>query len=226
METSALTATGSRRRSPVRDASRWSGAVFGVLFVASLAVAATTTSPYTSSAEDYANAYGDDGRAGLARALAMAVVIAFLWALARLHLALAGPRSGVAGAVIGPAGTLFAASFAGAAAAGTAVGNAVEAAGGFTDGGFKAVPETALVLDFVADGLVWSSLVAAAVMTWAVALAARRCGAVGGWVSWIGLVLVPLLPFAWLLFMAPVLIFAVWFAYLVVALPTQPRQSA
>ena len=226
MASSTTTVPASTERRPLQDLSRWSGAVFALFLVAATATAATSTNPYSSSAQDYAEALADDSvRAGVGRTLALVAVVAFLWALARLRLALTSRDSGVPGSVIGPAGTLFVACIAATIAAGTAVGSAVEGADAFAEGGYTAVPDTALVLDFVADGFFWTALVAAAVLAWGIALAARTSGAVHGWVVWIGLVLVPLLPIAWVLFMAPLLVFAAWFAYLVATLPTEPRMS-
>lgn len=225
--TTALTAR-SRSRSPVSDISRWSGAAFVVAYAAAVVTtAAIGVSPYSSSRQDYVEAYADVGAAPeLARAFGMLAIILFLWALARIWVALPAQRAGVPGAVIGPAGVLFVACLAANVAVSAATGKAVGSADGWGSGGLQAVPETALVLDFVADGLFWAQLVAAAVLAWAIALAARRVGAIGGWVAWVGIVLVPLLPFAWILFMAPLLAFAIWFAALVATLPLHRQVDA
>ena len=92
--------------------------------------------------------------------------------------------------------------------------------------GFEVVPETAFVVDLIADGFMWALLAGAAVLVWGIALAARRAAALPGWMTWVGMVLVPLLPVAWMLFMLPALIFLLWFAAVVAIVPSPTRAGA
>lgn len=210
------------RRSRVLEASRWSGALFVALAIPAAALG-NPTNPYLDSADEYVAAYADGAAAApLGRLLGLIALIAFLWALARLRVALSTEHGNTATAAIGYAGTLYAACWAGSVAAGAAVATAVDHADSFGDPDFAVVPATAFVVDFIADGLTWASLVAASVLAWAAALAGRRTDTLPGWLCWVGIVLVPLLPFAWLFFMLPMAAFLLWFATVVAIVP--PRR--
>lgn len=204
------------------DVSRWSGALFVALAIPAVALG-NPTNPFMDSAQDYIAAYSDGpGQAPLGRLLGVLAVIPLLWAVARLRVALPIQRGGVAAAVIGMAGTVYAAAWAGSIAAAAAVATAVDHSDGFGEGGFQVVPETAFVLDFVADGFSWAFLTASAVLVWGIALAGRRAGALPGWLVWVGIVLIPLLPLGWMFFMVPVAVFLLWFAAVVAILPARP----
>lgn len=210
------------QRSPLLEVSRWSGAVFVALAIPAVALA-NPTNPYLDSADDYTAAYADGaGQAPIGRLIGLLALIALLWALARLRTAFPPDRGGSAAtAAIGYAGTLYAACWAASVAVAAATATAVDHADGFSDAGFEVVPATAFVVDFIADGLTWAGLVAASVLAWGVALAGRRTGALPGWLCWVGIVLVPLLPFGWLFFMLPVAAFLLWFATVVAIVPTR-----
>lgn len=206
------------------DPSRWSGALFVALAVPALALG-TKTSPYLDEADDYVAAYADGaGAAPFGRVLGLAAVIALLWALARLRLAFPPDRHGLPGAVLPLAGVVFASAWIGSIAVTAATYTAVDHSDDF--GGFEVVPETAFVVDLIADGFTWALLAGAAVLVWGTALAARRAGVLPGWMTWIGMILVPLLPVAWILFMLPALIFMLWFAVVVAIVPTASRAGA
>jgi len=208
--------------SPRFDPARWSGGLFVVVGVPGF-VLGNPTSPYLDSAEDYTATYADGaGAAPLGRLLGLLAVVALMWALARLRLAFPPERSGLAGAVLPLAGGLYAATWVGALVTAAATYTAVDHADSF--GGFEVVPETAFVIDFIADGFNWANLVASAVLVWGITLAANRADALPGWLCWIGFVLTPLLPVGWMLFMVPVLVFFLWFAA-VVAIVSVPRSS-
>lgn len=206
------------------DPARWSGVLFVAIGVPGF-VLGNPTSPYLDRAEDYVAAYADGaGPAPLGRVLGLASVLALLWALARLRLAFPPERSGLPGAVLPLAGNLYAATWVGAIVAAAATYTAVDHADSFGD--FEVVPETAFVIDFIADGFIWASLVAAAVLVWGIALAGKRSGALPGWLCWVGFVLTPLMPIGWMLFMVPVLLFFLWFAAVVALVPTRQASGA
>jgi hypothetical protein len=223
-----MSVTPTERRSPTRqprhaDPSRWSGVLFVTVGIPGFALG-NPTSPYMDSAQDYVTTYADGaGTAPLGRVLGLLSVIGLLWALARLRIAFP-PESGLPAAVLPIAGALYAATWVGSVAASAATYTAVDHADSF--GGFEVVPETAFVIDFIADGFNWANLVAAAVLVWGVALAGRRSGALPGWMCWVGIVLVPLLPIGWMLFMVPVLVFFLWFAAVVAIAPAPHAEGA
>jgi hypothetical protein len=205
------------------DVSRWSGILFVVIGLPGFALG-NPTSPYLDSSDDYVSAYADGaGQAPFGRVLGLLSVIALLWALARLRVAFEG-EGGLPGAVLPMAGTLYAATWVGSIAATAATYTAVDHSDSF--GGFEVVPETAFVIDLLADGFNWANLVAASVLVWGLALAGRRSGHLPGWMCWIGIVLVPLLPIGWMLFMVPVLVFLVWFAAVVAIVPAPRVEGA
>lgn len=215
-EAPSATATRQDRRF---DMSRWSGLLFVVLAVPAVALG-NPTNPFLDSAQDYTAAYADGaGQAPLGRLLGVLAVIPLLWALARLRAALPLERGGIPAAVIGLAGVIYAAAWIGSVAAAAAMASAVDHAEGFGASGFEVVPETAFVVDFVADGFSWAGMTASAVLAWGVALAGRRAGVLPGWLGWVGIVLVPLLPLGWLFFMVPVAVFLLWFAAVVAVMP-------
>lgn len=206
------------------DPSRWSGIVFVLLAVPALALG-NRTSPYLDDADDYVAAYADGaGAAPLGRVLGLAAVIVLLWALARVSSAYPAERHGLPGAVVPLAGIVVTSAWIGNVAATAATYTAVDHADQF--GGFEVVPETAFVVDLIADGFMWALLAGAAVLVWGIALAARRAAALPGWMTWVGMVLVPLLPVAWMLFMLPALIFLLWFAAVVAIVPSPTRAGA
>ena len=206
------------------DPSRWSGVLFVLIGVPGFALG-YPTSPYLDSAEDYVATYADGaGSAPLGRLLGLAAVIALLWALARLRVALPPERAGLPAGVIPLAGSLYAATWVGSIVTAAATYTAVDHAESF--GGFEVVPETAFVIDFIADGFIWASLVTAAVLAWAITLSAKRTGALPGWLCWVGFVLTPLLPVGWMLFMVPALMFYLWFAAVVAIVPVRHPSGA
>jgi hypothetical protein len=223
-----MSATTGPAQAPARtrrfDPSRWSGVLFVLIGVPGF-VLGNPTSPYLDSADDYAATYADGaGPAPLGRLLGLAAVIALLWALARLRTALPPERVGLPAGAIQLAGSLYAATWVGAIVTAAATYSAVDHADSF--GGFEVVPETAFVIDFIADGFIWASLVASAVLVWGVTLAAKRTEALPGWLCWVGFVLVPLLPVGWMLFMVPVLVFFLWFAAVVAIVPIHRPSGA
>ncbi|GAA1578858.1 hypothetical protein GCM10009789_35670 [Kribbella sancticallisti] len=201
---------------------RWSGVVFVLIGVPGF-VLGNPTSPYSARADDYVARYAEGaGSAPLGRLLGLGAVIALLWALARLRIVFPPERAGQPAGAIQLAGSLYAASWVGVIVTAAATYTAVDHAESF--GGFEVVPETAFVIDFIADGFIWANLVSAAVLVWGIALASRRTGALPGWLCWVGFVLAPLLPVGWMLFMVPALVFYLWFAAIVAIVPV--RRSA
>lgn len=204
--------------------SRWSGVLFVAVGVPGFAIG-SRTSPYLDSSDDYVAAYADGaGSAPFGRLLGLFAVIALLWALARLRLAFPSERAGLAGAVIPIAGVLYAATWVGMIAVGAATYTAVDHSDSF--GGFEVVPETAFVVDLIADGFIWANLIVSSVLAWGLALAGRRLDSLPGWFTWTGLILAPLLVIGWMLFMVPVLLFLVWFAAVVAIAPVEATTGA
>jgi len=215
METMPVTPRPSGRRARDLDLSRWSGAAYVALLVTSLA-AFRRPNLFEDSPQEYVEFYGGSIDLGWTVLLPGLSLIAFLWALARLRAALPPEAGGVASALIGTAGGLFAAAAAGVAATTGGAAFAVDHVDGLPTGDVATI---AIVLDSAGEIFFVIWLCAAAALVWAVALAGRRAGVLPSWIVWGGFVLVPVLPLGWLLFGLPMLLFLVWLATVTAIVP-------
>jgi hypothetical protein len=150
--------------------------------------------------------------------------IFLVWTLARIRTGLDRSAGGasIPGAVAALGGGLMAVAMAVSAVVGH-FGREVAAG---AEGRYPADPRTGVALMLLAGGLFVVEGVGAAVLVWAVALGARRARQVPGWLAWVGFVLVPLLPYAWILFMIPWLVFLVWLVAVSTMMKTDTTPAA
>jgi hypothetical protein len=212
------------------DASRYAGIAFLVLFMAGFVI--WSLPPYVyegSTLEEFAAAHDDSGRSNL-----ISVTTFILWPLAGLALfvAIARIRRGLdlarggtspAGRVATLGAVVLAAGFTIAAAASSA---GAHVAGGSSDGGFPPEATAGYALELLAGQVFSVSLWGAAVVLLAVGVAGRRGGHLPGWLLWTGIVIAPLMPVAFMLFMLPLLVFLLWLAAVTFMVRTPAAISA
>lgn len=216
---------------PIRrrlDLSRYAAIGFALCFVASVVWAGGQFDVYSSDLDELTAHFAESGSttayAWSAYLLLPLAALFLAWTVARFRTSLGRTTDGAPTAgppTAGPpiAGTPIAgtAAIVGGAVLAVAlvVGGIVEYTGaavaaGTADGEFPADPQSGFALLLAGGNLFVVKGLGAAVLAWAVALGARRTGQIPGWLAWVGFVLVPLLPYAWFLFMLPWLAFLIW----------------
>jgi hypothetical protein len=147
-----------------------------------------------------------------------------VWTLARIRTSL--DRAAGGASIVGSAAALGGGLMAVAMAVSAVVSHFGGEVAAGAEGRYPADPRTGVALMLVAGGLFVVEGVGAAVLVCAVAIGARRAQHVPGWLAWVGFVLVPLLPYAWILFMIPWLVFLVWLVVVSTMMKTDTTPAA
>lgn len=215
MDTLQATAAPPTRRR--LDLSRYAAIGFALCFVASVVWAGSQFDVYSSDLDELTAHFAESGSttayAWSAYLLLPLAALFLAWTVARFRTSLGRTTDGAPTAGPPIAGT--AATLGGAVlAVALVVGGIVEYTGAAVAAGtaeeFPADPQSGFALLLAGGNLFVVNGLGAAVLAWAVALGARRTGQIPGWLAWVGFVLVPLLPYAWFLFMLPWLAFLIW----------------
>lgn len=211
------------------DPSRYAAIGYALCHLAAIVWAGSQVNVYSTDPDEFAAHFAESGSTtapAWAAYLLLPLAALFLaWTVARLRAGLErptgrGPRLGTV-AVVG--GTVLATALVVAGLV-SYTGAVVAAGGGEAD--FPADPPTGWALMLAAGNLFVVQGLGAAVLVWAVALGARRTGQIPAWLAWVGFVLVPLLPFAWILFTLPWLVFLIWLVVVSLMLKTEPQPAA
>lgn len=204
-----------------RDWARYAAAGFAVSYVASIVLTAGGADVYTSSPEEFAAHYGDAENHNLlvlgAYLLFPLAAVFLAWTVARIRTALTPVAAGAA--TVGAAVLATVSVVSGIL---TYTGALVSAS---AEDGFAADPSAGHALMLAAANLAVAQGVGAAVVAWSVAIGARRSGRLPGWLVWTGIVLTPLLPYAWIFAMIPMLAFLIWLVAVSIIVKTQPADA-
>lgn len=206
--------------------SRLLGVGFLILFGAGFTISVLPPDIYSGTLDDYAAAFGDEGRLNL-----VMIASVFLFPLAGLLLAASvarlrhatgsDPRARAAGQVAGFGAAFTAIGSSVAAAAATAGAHVVWQAEG---SGFPSVPEVGYGFAMFSSQLFNPAMLGLSIIMVALGYALRRAGRLPGWLAWAGYVLAPLMPIAWVLGMMPMFLAVVWVAAVTAMVDTEPQR--
>lgn len=204
-----------------RDWARYAPIGFAVFFAASVVLTGTGANVYTSSPEEFAAYYGDTANHNLlvlAAYLLLPLAALFLaWTVARIRTMLTPVAAG-------------AATIGGAALAAVSLVNGIMTYSGAVvsasaEDGFAADASAGHAVMLAAANLAVAQGAAAALLAWAIAIGARRTGRLPGWLVWTGIVLTPLLPYAWIFAMIPMLAFLIWLVVVSIIVKTESANT-
>jgi hypothetical protein len=216
---------------PIRrgfDISRYAAIGYAVCSIVPMVWVGSQFDVYSADLGEVAAHFAEPGSttasAWSAYLLTPLAAVFLVWTLARIRTGLdrAAGGASIVGAAAALGGGLMAVAMAVSAVV-SYLGSEVAAG---AEGRYPADPRTGVALLLAAGGLLVVEGVGAAVLVWAIALGARRARQVPGWLAWVGFVLVPLLPYAWMLFMIPWLVFLVWLVAVSTMMKTDTTPAA